>query len=273
MKEGDIRMKKILITGANSYIGTSFEKWLEEWPKDYLVDTVSLRGNAWKKKDLSGYDVIFHVAAVVHKKEKLEMESLYFKINRNLPIEVAKKAREAGVKQFIFMSTMAVYGKEGKIGQEIVISKDDKPNPKTYYGRSKLEAEHELNKLNSDNFKIVLVRPPMVYGPNCPGNYARLEKLALKTPVFPMIENKRSMLNINKLCQYIKEYIDDEAKGVFFPQDDEYVNTSLLVKKISEQNGRKIYMSRLIGWMIKLIAKRVSLINKVFGNLVYNNIN
>jgi len=142
--------------------------------------------------------------------------------------------------------------------------------PKTYYGKSKLEAEYELNKLNNENFKVVVLRPPMVYGPNCPGNYARLQKLALKTPIFPMIENKRSMLHIDKLCQYVKEYIDDEIEGLFFPQDDEYVNTSLLVKKIADENGKKIYMSRLIGWIIKLIGKRVDLINKVFGNLIYD---
>lgn len=262
-------MKKILITGANSYIGTSFEKWLKQWPEEYKVDTVSMRDDAWKEKGFSEYDVVLHMAAVVHKKEKPEMESLYFKVNRNLPVEVAKKAREAGVRQFIFMSTMAVYGEEGKIGEELVITRNTKPNPKTYYGKSKLEAEYELNRLTNENFKVIVLRPPMVYGPNCPGNYSRLEKLALKSPVFPMIQNKRSMLHIYKLCEYVKEYIDNESQGVFFPQDNEYVNTSLLVKKIAQENGKKIYLSKSMGWIMKLIGKRINVVNKVFGNLIY----
>lgn len=267
---GETVLRKILITGKKSYVGTNLKKWLTQWPDKYSVDSISLRNDEWKNKDFSKYDVLFHTAAIVHKKEKREMEDIYYKINRDLTIEVAKKAKEEGVKQFIFMSTMAVYGQEGKIGEEVIITRKTKPSPKTYYGKSKLEAEFELNKLSDDKFSVVILRPPMIYGPNCPGNYAKLKKLALITPVFPMINNRRSMLYIDKLCQYVKEYIDDEVEGVFLLQDDEYVNTSLLVKKIAEENGKKIYLSKSMGWMIKLFGKRVNLINKVFGNLIYD---
>jgi nucleoside-diphosphate-sugar epimerase len=262
-------MKKILITGKNSYVGKSLEKWLESHPDKYSVETISLRDNLWKEKNFSNYDVIFHVAAMVHKKEKPELKELYYEVNRDLPVEVAKKGKLAGVRHFIFMSTMAVYGEEGKVNQEIVITRETKPNPKTFYGRSKLDAENELQKLNNENFNVLILRPPMIYGPNCPGNYSKLERLALKTPVFPLVENKRSMLYINKLCEMVQMNIDNEDKGVFIPQDDEYVNTSLLVKKIGEQNGRKIYLSKAFGWIIKLILKNNNIINKVFGNLVY----
>lgn len=262
-------MKKILITGVDSYIGTSVEKWLLKEPEKYIVDTVDMRDGSWKEKDFSQYDVVFHVAAVVHQKEKPEMEELYLKVNRDLPIEVAKKAKEADVSQFIFMSTMAVYGEEGKLGQEVIINRNTHVNPKTFYGVSKAKAEEELNKLNDDSFRIVVLRPPMVYGPNCPGNYARLEKLAVNTPVFPLVDNKRSMLHIDKLCQSVKEYIDGEVQGLYFPQDDEYVNTSLVVKELAEKNGKSIHLSKNAGIVIKLIGKRVNLINKVFGNLVY----
>jgi UDP-glucose 4-epimerase len=262
-------MKKILITGANSYIGTSVEKWLLKEPEKYKVDTVDMKDNSWKEKDFSGYDVVFHVAAVVHQKEKPEMKDLYFKVNRDLPIEVAKKAKEAGVSQYIFMSTMAVYGKEGKLGKKVVINRNTPVNPKTLYAVSKVEAEAELNKLNDDSFRVVVLRPPMVYGPNCPGNYARLEKLAIKSPIFPMIDNQRSMLHIDKLCQFVKEYIDDEVQGLYFPQDDEYVNTSLMVKGLAERNGKSIHLSKAAGIAIMLFCKKVNLINKVFGNLVY----
>lgn len=262
-------MKKILITGANSYIGTSLENWLLREPDKYKLDTVDMKDGSWKERDFSIYDVVFHVAAVVHQKEKPKMKELYFKVNRDLPIEVAKKAKDTNVSQFIFMSTMAVYGEEGKIGQEVVITRNTSVNPKTFYGVSKVDAEAELNKLNDNNFRVVVLRPPMVYGPNCPGNYARLEKFAVKLPVFPMIDNKRSMLHIDKLCQSVKEYIDNEVEGLYFPQDDEYVNTSLMVKQLAEKYGKSIHLSRTAGMIIKLIGKRVDLINKVFGNLLY----
>lgn len=262
-------MKKVLITGVNSYIGKSFEKLLKQNTARYSVDAISVRGDIWKEIDFSEYDVVFHVAAIVHKKEETGMKDFYLRINKDLPVAVAKLARESGVKQFVFMSTMAVYGENGKINEEITITKDTNPNPKSYYAWSKIEAENELDKLKRTDFRVVVLRPPMVYGPNCPGNYARLEKLATKIPIFPMIKNKRSMVHIDRLCQDVKGYIDDGAEGLFFPQDNEYVNTSLLVKKLANQNGRKIILSRSLGWMIKLIGNKFDIINKVFGNLVY----
>ncbi|MFK3960827.1 NAD-dependent epimerase/dehydratase family protein [Guptibacillus hwajinpoensis] len=262
-------MKKILITGKNSYVGQSLKRWLSYYPNGYSVDMISVRDDIWKEKDFTDYDVVFHVAAMVHKKEKPEMEGLYFNVNRDLPIEVAKKAKSAGVEQFIFMSTMAIYGEEGKVEQKVLITKETRPNPKSFYGKSKLEAEYELDKLSDDSFKLVILRPPMIYGPACPGNYAKLHTLAVKLPIFPLIDNYRSMLNIEKLCSYIKEYIDLKVEGIFFPQDDDYVSTSQLVKKIAEENGKKIYLSKLMGRLIKLFSKRIKLINKVFGNLIY----
>ena len=263
-------MKKILITGKMSYVGTNLEKWLKNYPDKYSIDSISLRNDSWKDEDFSKYDVVFHLAAVVHKEEKPEMKGLYYKVNRDLSIEVARKAKSSGVNQFIFMSTMAVYGKVGKIGEEVVITKETTLNPITYYGISKMEAEYELNKLVDERFKVVVLRPPMIYGINCPGNYARLEKLALKSPIFPFVNNKRSMLHVDKLCEDVKGYIDDEASGLFLPQDDEYVNTSILVKKIADKNGKNLVLSRSLGILIRILGKRSSLINKVFGNLIYD---
>ncbi|RKD23103.1 hypothetical protein BEP19_12830 [Ammoniphilus oxalaticus] len=262
-------MKRILITGKNSYVGTNFQRWLENEPDKYMVESISVRDDAWKEKDFSKYDVVLHVAAMVHKKEQPEMERLYFEVNKELPLQIAIKAKKSGVKQFIFMSTMAVYGEEGKVDREVIITRGTLPNPKTFYGKSKLRAEYELKKISDESFKIAILRPPIIYGPNCPGNYSRLESLAKKVPIFPLIDNKRSMLHIKSLCKMLDELIEGKKEGLFLPQDDEYVNTSLLVKDLGKQRGRKIYLSRFVGWLIRLVGKNNNLVKKVFGNLVY----
>lgn len=262
-------MKTILITGTNSYIGTNLEMILNRSPHKYKVDTVDMRNQEWKNTDFSQFDVIFHVAAIVHKKEDPNMEKAYFEINTDLALEVAKIAKESGVNQFIFMSTMAVYGEEGEIGKDVVIDINTPPNPKTFYAKSKLEAEKQLDKFSGEKFKISIVRPPIVYGDNCPGNYARLEKIALRFPVFPMIQNERSMIHIDVLSKEIERIIEGNLKGVFLPQDDEYKNTSYLIKEIAIKKGKKIYLSEVLGYIVLLLGKKNKTINKVFGNLIY----
>lgn len=255
-------MKKILITGANSYIGTSFEKWVKQWQKDYLVDTVDMIDGTWKEKSFSGYDVVFHVAGIAHIKETKENAELYYKVNRDLVYEVAKKTKAEAVKQFIFLSSMSVYGMETGI-----ISKDTVTSPKSNYGKSKLQAEELIYPLQDSTFSIVVLRPPMIYGKGCKGNYVRLEKFALKSPIFPDIKNKRSMIEIDKLCEFVKQIIDYESKGLFLPQNDEYVCTSDMVREIAEAHGKKIHMTKLFNPLLRVL--KVSTVNKVFGDLVY----
>jgi len=255
-------MKKILITGANSYIGTNFEKWLSNYPDEYEVDTISLRDELWKEKDFLIYDVVYHVAGIAHRKETDENRDLYFEINRDLAYEVAKKSKQDGVKQFIFLSTMSVYGLETGI-----ITRDTPHNPNNAYGKSKLEAEELIKKLEDESFKIAIIRPPMVYGKGCKGNYPRLARLAIKTPIFPDVDNKRSMIYIDNLSEFIRLLIDNYSSGLFLPQNNEYVNTSEMVKLIAEVNGKKIIMTKIFNPLLKLL--NVSTINKVFGDLVY----
>ncbi|SHK14507.1 UDP-glucose 4-epimerase [Hathewaya proteolytica DSM 3090] len=255
-------MKKILITGANSYIGTSLENYLKQWKDEYIVETVDMIDEAWKEKSFSEYDVVFHVAGIAHIKETKENATLYYKVNRDLVYEVAKKAKAEEVKQFIFLSSMSVYGMETG-----VISKDTVPAPKSNYGKSKLQAEELIAPLQDDSFNISVLRPPMIYGKGCKGNYVRLEKFALKSPIFPKIENKRSMIEIDKLCEFVKLIIDDESNGLFLPQNEEYVCTSDMVKAIAEAHGKKIYMTKLFNPLLRVL--KVSMVNKVFGDLVY----
>lgn len=258
-------MKKILITGANSYVGTSFISWLKQWPDEYKTEAISVRGYEWKEKDFSIYDVVFHVAGIAHIKETKENSELYYKVNRDLAYEVAKKAKRCGVKQFIFLSSMSVYGMETG-----VISKYTVPTPKSNYGKSKLQAEELIAPLEDSTFKISVLRPPMIYGKGCKGNYVRLEKFALKSPIFPDIKNKRSMIYIDNLCGFIRLLIDDYSTGLFLPQNDEYVCTSKMVRNIAKAYGKKIYMTKLFNPLLRILKVRT--VNKVFGDLVYEKI-
>lgn len=256
-------MKNILITGKNSYIGTSFENWLMREPDKYKVDTVDMKDGSWKEKDFSSYDVVFHVAGIAHIKETSDNQDLYYRVNRDLAYETAQKAKQDGVEQFIFLSSMSVYGIENG-----VIDKNTPLKPNSAYGKSKVEAEDLINKLQEDSFTVATLRPPMVYGKDCRGNYPRLAGLALKTPIFPQVDNKRSMIYIDNLSEFVKQLVDNRSGGLFFPQNAEYVNTSEMVRLIAEAHGKKIVMTKLFNPLLRLL--NVSTVNKVFGDLVYD---
>jgi nucleoside-diphosphate-sugar epimerase len=260
-------MKKILITGANSYIGTSLEKWLGKYPQEFFVDTVGMMGDEWENKDFSEFDVVFHVAGIAHVSSDPKLESLYYKVNRDLTIEAAKKAKAEGVRQFIFMSSIIVYGDSSS--SKRIIDRNTVPSPSNFYGKSKLQAEKGVQPLEDENFKIVILRPPMIYGKGSKGNYPKLAKAAVKLPIFPDIDNERSMLHIDNLCEFIKLMIDNEERGLFFPQNAEYVKTSEMVRLIAEVHGKKIKMVEAFNPLLRLMGEKVGLVNKVFGNLVY----
>ena len=179
-------MKKILITGANSYIGTSFERYMAQWPDQYQVDTVDMIDGSWREKDFSQYDCVYHVAGIAHSDTgnvSEERKAFYYQINTDLTEETAKKAKAEGVKQFIFMSSAIVYGDSAPIGKTKVITADTPVSPANFYGDSKVQAENRILPLNDDSFKVVILRPPMIYGPGSKGNYPILSKLAQKLPV------------------------------------------------------------------------------------------
>lgn len=256
-------MKRVLITGKNSYIGTSLENWLMREPDKYKVETIDMRDGSWKEKDFSLYDIVIHVAGIAHIKETSNNQDLYYKVNRNLAYGTAQKAKQDGVEQFIFLSSMSVYGIENG-----VINRDTPLNPNSAYGKSKIEAEELINKLQDDSFTVATLRPPMVYGKGCRGNYPRLVGLALKTPIFPKVDNKRSMIYIDNLSEFVKQLIDNRSDGLFFPQNAEYVNTSEMVRFIAEAHGKKFVMTKLFNPLLMIM--NVSTVNKVFGDLVYD---
>lgn len=272
-------MKRILITGANSYIGTSFENWIQQFNKDYQVDTIDMHGNSWEDSDFSIYDSIFHVAGIAHadvSKVSEETKKLYYEINCDLAVRTAEKYKtdlngKSG--QFIYMSSIIVYGIESNILKKRVITKDTVPKPQNFYGDSKLKAEEELKLIANNNLKLLILRPPMIYGPNSKGNYKQLVKLSKFLPIFPNIKNERSVLHIYNLCKFVKQKIDEKAEGVLFPQNDNYSRTSFMVREIALENGKKIYLTSSFNWLIYLLGytpgKIGKVINKAFGSLVY----
>lgn len=260
--------KRILITGKGSYVGTNFIKWLEKWPGKYDVNAISVRGEEWKNHNFSQYDVVLHVAGIAHVSADPNLEEMYYSVNRDLAISVAKKARVEGVPQFIFTSSIIVYGDSSS--EQRVIKEDTIPTPSNFYGDSKLQAEKGIISLESDDFKVVILRPPMIYGKDSKGNYPKLSKLARVTPIFPKIDNQRSMLHIDNLCEFIRLTINNEESGLFFPQNDEYINTSKLVKTIADVHGKKMLLTKLFNPILRMIGVKLGIVNKVFGNLVYD---
>lgn len=268
-------MKKILVTGANSYIGTSFEKYMEQYP-DYLVDTLDMQNPNWKAHDFNTYDSVFHVAGIAHAdvgRVSDETKQLYYKVNTDLTVETAIKAKESNVKQFIYMSSIIVYGESAPLGKRKVITKDTIPTPANFYGDSKLQADLKLKQLSSNDFKVCIIRPPMIYGSGSKGNYQMLSKLAKKLSIFPDIKNERSMLYIGNLCIFIKQCIDKQIEGIQFPQNKEYISTSNMVKEIAKANNKGIYLTKLLNpfvYLATIIPGKVGgMTNKAFGNLVY----
>lgn len=267
-------MKKILIAGANSFIGISFETYIKDhFAEGYVVDTVDMIDGSWREKDFSGYDSMFYVAGIAHSdsgKISPEREKLYYAVNTDLTIETAKKAKADGVKQFIFMSSAIVYGESAPIGKNRIITKDTPVGPENCYGDSKVQAENGIRPLSDDSFKVVILRPPMIYGKGSKGNYPTLAKLAMKTPIFPDVQNQRSMLYVGNLCEFVRLMIENEESGTFWPQNSEYSNTGKMVAMIAAAHGKKLTLVKGFGWALKLLSCFTGLVNKAFGSLCYD---
>ena len=266
-------MRKILITGADSYVGTHVEQHLQKWPERYRTDTVDMTDDRWKDIDFSGYDTVFHVAGIAHSDAgciSRARRAEYFRVNTQLAIETAQKAKADGVKQFIFMSSAIVYGDSAPIGKSRVITKDTPINPSSFYGDSKAKAEAGLLPLQDDDFAVVILRCPMIYGKDSKGNYEKLSALARHLPFFPLVENSRSMLYIDNLSELVRLLADDGARGIFWPQNSTYTNTSQMVQLIAAAHGKKMPLIKGFTWLLKLLSHLTGVVNKAFGNLCYD---
>lgn len=271
-------MKKILILGANSYIGTSFRKYLTtEYPEQYIVDTVSLRGDAWKSMDWANYDSVINVTGKAHADittlsdaEKQE----YYTVNCELACEAAKKAITDQAKQYIYFSSIIVYGDSSNSRKPVRITADTKPAPSNFYGESKLRAEQKLQTLFAyaeRETKLVILRLPMIYGPGCKGNYKTLVRLAEKLPLFPTYHNERSVLQIEHLAEYLRTLVDSGEEGLFWPQDETYRSTPDMIFELAEKAGKHILPAAWLNPFVRLAfflpGKPGKLARKAFGTL------
>ncbi len=259
-------MKRVLITGANSYVGTNVEKWLMNEPDKYYVETLDMKDPNWREFDFSKFDVVFHVAGIAHVSVKKHMKDLYFKVNKDLAIETANKAKESGVKHFIFMSSMIVYS-----SKDSIITSETIPNPDNFYGLSKLLAENEINKISSEKFSVTIVRPPMIYGPKSKGNFNSLIKYSPRLFFVPKISNMRSILYIDNLSIFIELVIDKNICGTLFPRNIMIVSTNDIISTIKMYRSKTYRESYLLGILVKISINYVGFIKKIYGSRYYDN--
>jgi UDP-glucose 4-epimerase len=252
-------MAKVLITGVNSFIGTNFRKI----SKNQKSIEVSLQDNQPEEIDFRSIDVVLHLAAIVHQSRKIS-DGDYFLVNTDLCIRVAKQAKKSGVKQFIFLSTVKVYGKF--IPGSDPWNEDSVCNPEDTYGMSKFKAELFLKKLEDEQFVVSIIRTPIVYGPGVAANMLRLIYLIEKFPALPFghINNSRHFTYIENLVGFIDRIIEFRASGTFIVMDETALSTTDLVKHLSNFLHRKVLLFRIPDFIINT---GVYLIPKFFDRL------
>ena len=262
------KKKTLMITGASGFIGTNF---IEKYKEKYNIIPVDLLKIKPEDLDFKDVDTVLHLAALVHQMNGAPREK-YFEVNTELTKKVVEAAKKNKVKHFVFYSTVAVYGTHGSLKEKLVLTKDSKVNPKTPYAESKWKAEEILRALENENFKVSILRPPMVYGENCPGNMKKLEKIVKIFPILPFgnDENKRTLVHIDKLLEITKEVIDKEISGITIPKDDEDMSIKEIVENIAKEKNKKICLIKLSKFILKILyIMKSSTIESLYGELIF----
>lgn len=255
-------MKQVYIIGKNGYIGSSFAQWLEKSPELYAVHTIPARGFDPGTFDFSRADAVVFAAGIAHLSSKDAKGAPYMAVNCDMAAAAAQKAARDGAGQFLYLSSMSVYGVDsGSIDLTTPLS------PKSEYGRSKQAAEERLAQFCTPDFRVCMLRPPMVYGRNCRGNYQTLRRIACAVPVFPAVNNRRSMIHIDNLCAWMQWAIDTRSAGLLLPQDPFYISTSEMVRLIAAAHGKQKVLIPGFGGLLSALP--VSAAKKAFGSLYY----
>ena len=265
-------MKKVMLVGVGGYIGGKFTEYINKNYPDWKIDAVDSMNGIWKGADFHGYDAVYNVSGLAHANARQGSEELYYAVNGQLPIDVAKKAKEEGVLLFVQMSSQIVYGDMSNVGEEKLITADSIPSEPTVYGKSKMMAERGLQELVDDTFQVAIMRPPLIYSEFARDNFPRLVNFAKKMPIFPKLENKQSMVYVDNLCELVKLVIENCKGGIYYPQQECYIETSKIVADIAKAVGNKMWQTRIFNPLLKLLSKseKLGFIHKAFGSIAYD---
>lgn len=264
--------KKVMLVGIGGYIGGKFTEYITNNYPDWQVDAVDSMNNKWAEADFTGYDAVYNVSGLAHANARQGTEEQYYSVNGQLPIDVATKAKNEGVPLFIQMSSMIVYGDMSSLGEEKMITDKTVPSEPTIYGKSKMMAERGLRKLEDSSFYVAIIRPPLIYSENARDNFPRLVNFAKRMPIFPKLKNKQSMLYVDNLCELIHLIIENNQGGIYYPQQEVYIETSKIVKDIANAVANKMYQTNLFNPLLLILSKLPSLgfIHKAFGSITYD---
>lgn len=265
-------MKKVMLVGVGGYIGGKFTEYINKNYSDWQIDAVDSMNGIWKDADFHGYDAVYNVSGLAHANARQGSEELYYAVNGQLPIDVAKKAKEEGVPLFVQMSSQIVYGDMSGLGEEKMITAETIPSEPTVYGKSKMMAERGLQELVDDRFQVAIMRPPLIYSEFARDNFPRLVNFAKKMPIFPKLENKQSMVYVDNLCELIKLIIENNKGGIYYPQQECYIETSKMVADIAKAVGNKMWQTRIFNPALRFFSKfeKFGFIHKAFGSIAYD---
>ena len=261
-----------MLVGIGGYIGGKFTEYIKKHYPDWKVDAVDSINRKWADADFRGYDAVYNVSGLAHANARQGSEELYYQVNGQLPIDVAMKAKEEGVPLFVQMSSQIVYGDMSGLGEEKMITAETVPSEPTIYGKSKMKAERGLQKLVDGSFQVAIMRPPLIYSEYARDNFPRLVNFAKKMPIFPKLENKQSMVYVDNLCELIRLIIENNKGGIYYPQQECYIETSKIVKDIADAVGNKMWQTRIFNPALRLLSKvpQLGFIHKAFGSIAYD---
>lgn len=265
-------VKKVMLVGTGGYVGCKFTEYIDKNYSDWKIDAVDSMNNKWAEADFHGYDAVYNVSGLAHANARHGSEEQYYEVNGKLPIDVATKAKAEGVPIFIQMSSQIVYGDMSGLGEEKIITAETVPSEPTIYGKSKMMAERGLQTLVDENFQVAIMRPPLIYSEFARDNFPRLVNFAKRMPIFPKLENKQSMVYIDNLCELIRLIIENNKGGIYFPQQECYIETSKIVADIAKAVGNKMWQPRFFNPLLRLLSKvpQLGFIHKAFGSIAYD---
>lgn len=258
-------MIELLLTGASGFIGSNVRA---QMPDSIRVTPLSVRNDDWRNADFSRFDAVLHAAGIAHVLDGSMMGEAYHEVNCVRTLEIAEKAKKAGVGLFVFLSSIIVFGAPTPAGVHAPITPQTAPNPENAYGKSKLDAENGLRAMEADSFRVAILRLPMVYGRGCKGNYTRLASLARKCPLFPAFDNRRSMLYIENLTSLIAKIVFDCPSGTYHPRDGVSRSTGEIARAICAAHGKKCVQTRLLAPAVRLMGKG-GIVRRAFGDQEY----